>query len=82
MEIPLPFSDTFLMEPRKATHKSAPSAKAHQQGKQKVKKTNPRSRPLSRINQFSLGPIEEGSKRGRDGSRGAEVLARSTRSCT
>ena len=26
MEIPLPFSDTFLMEPRKATRKSAPSA--------------------------------------------------------
>ena len=45
MEIPLPFSDTFLMEPRKATCKSAPSAKAHEQGKQKVKKTNPRSQP-------------------------------------
>ena len=41
MEIPLSFSDTFLMEPCKATHKSAPSAKAHEQGKQKVKKTNP-----------------------------------------
>ena len=25
---------------------------------------------LSRIDRFSLGPIEEGSKRGRDGSRG------------
>ena len=37
---------------------------------------------LSRIDQFSLGPIEEGSKRGRDGSRGAGVLARGTRSCT
>ena len=37
---------------------------------------------LSRIDQFSLGPIEEGSKRGRDDSRGAGVLARGTRSCT
>ena len=37
---------------------------------------------LSRIDRFSLGPIEEGSKRGRDGSRGAGVLARGTRSCT
>ena len=37
---------------------------------------------LSRIDRFSLGPIEEGSKRGRDGSRGAGVLARDTRSCT
>ena len=26
--------------------------------------------PLSRIDRFSLGPIEEGSKKGRDGSRG------------
>ena len=40
------------------------------------------SRFLSRIDQFSLGPIEDGSKRGRDGSRGAGVLARGTRSCT
>ena len=37
---------------------------------------------VSRIDRFSLGPIEEGSKRGRDGSRGARVLARGTRSCT
>ena len=37
---------------------------------------------VSRIDWFSLGPIEEGSKRGRDGSRGAGVLARGTRSCT
>ena len=37
---------------------------------------------LSRIDRFSLGPNEEGSKRGRDGSRGAGVLARGTGSCT
>ena len=37
---------------------------------------------LSQINQFSLGPNEEGSKRECDGSRGAGVLARGTRSCT
>ena len=37
---------------------------------------------ISRIDWFSLGPIEEGSKRGRDGSRGAGVLARGTGSCT
>ena len=41
-----------------------------------------RSVCLSRIDRFSLGPIEEGSKRGCDGSRGAGVLARGTRSCT
>ena len=40
------------------------------------------TRALSQIDRFSLGPIEEGSKRGRDGSRGAGVLARGTRSCT
>ena len=45
MEIPLLFLDTFLMEPHKATCKNAPSAKAHEQGKQKVKKTKPHSRP-------------------------------------
>ena len=37
---------------------------------------------VSRIDRFSLSPIEKGSKRGRDGSRGAEGLARGTRSCT
>ena len=37
---------------------------------------------LSRIDRFSLGPNEEGSKRGCDSSRGAGVLARGTRSCT
>ena len=37
---------------------------------------------VSRIDRFSLGPSEGGSKRGRDGSRGGRVLARGTRSCT
>ena len=37
---------------------------------------------LSRINWFSLGPNEEGSKRGVTVLEGAGILARGTRSCT
>ena len=37
---------------------------------------------LSRIDRFSLGPNEEGSKRGVMVLKGAGILARGTESCT
>ena len=39
-------------------------------------------RNVSRINRFSLGPIEGGSKGGVTVLEGSKVLARGTRSCT